>query len=160
MRSGKQTFFQLMVILSGLLMACVVIALCSDDPGTAIKYFFTGPFSSTYFFGNLINAAVPLIITGLGAAISFSASVWNLGSEGMVYLGMITGTVAAHYLDALPPFLAVPLILIAAFMGGAILSWLCNVLKQKFGLNIMLSSLLIANAVFYLGFLLLEGSCV
>lgn len=155
--SAKQTVFHLLVILSGLVMACLVIVLCSDDPGIAIKYFFTGPFSSAYFFGNLINAAVPLIITGLAAAISFSASVWNLGTEGMVYFGMITGTMAAHWMDAFPPLIAVPLVLVAAFVGGAVLAWLCNLLQQHFGVNIMMSSLLIANAIFYLGFLLVEG---
>lgn len=157
MRKGKQTFFQLLVILSGLVMACVVILLCSSEPWAAIRYFFTGPFQSRYTFGNFINTAVPLTVTGLAATISFSASVWNLGTEGMVYAGMITGTYASLLVQDLPPVLGIAIILVAAFAGGAVLSWLCNILKSGLGVNIMMSSLLIANAVFYLGFLLVKG---
>ena len=78
MKQGKRTFFELLVILSGLVMALVVILLCSDEPATALKFFFTGPFSSAYFFGDMLNTAVPLIICGLAASVSFTASVWTM----------------------------------------------------------------------------------
>ena len=102
MQRYKETLFQLLMILSGLVMAVVVILLCSNDPALALKFFFTGPFSSEFFFGDMINTAVPLIITGLAASVSFTASVWNLGLEGMVYFGMLTGTMAATWLKDLP----------------------------------------------------------
>jgi len=157
MKKSKETFFQLLVILSGLVMAVVVILLCSSEPGLALKFFFTGPFSSEFFFGDMINTAVPLIICGLAASVSFTASVWNLGLEGMVYLGMFTGTIAAIYMEGWPPVIAIPLMFAAAFAGGALLSWICNIFFQKFHVDIMMSSLMFANIVFYLIMLLVEG---
>ncbi|MEN6419389.1 MAG: ABC transporter permease [Clostridiaceae bacterium] len=157
MKQGKRTFFELLVILSGLIMALVVILLCSDEPAVALKFFFTGPFSSAYFFGDMLNTAVPLIICGLAASVSFTASVWNLGLEGMVYFGMLTGTLSAVAMEGWPAAVAIPLMFIAAFAGGALLAAVCNFLKRKFDLDVMMSSLMLANVVFYLIFMLVEG---
>ncbi|MDR1800675.1 MAG: ABC transporter permease [Lachnospiraceae bacterium] len=157
MQQKKRTLFQLLVILSGLVMALIVILLCSDEPALALRYFFIGPFSSTYFLGDMLNNAVPLIICGLAASISFTASVWNLGLEGMVYFGMLTGTITAAALDGVSAVIAIPLMFLAAFLGGAVLSALCSFLYSKFHLDIMMSSLMLANVIFYLVFLLIEG---
>ena len=157
MQRSKETLFQLLMILSGLVMAVVVILLCSSDPGLALKFFFTGPFSSEFFFGDMINTAVPLIITGLAASVSFTASVWNLGLEGMVYFGMLTGTMAAIWLKDLPAAVGIPAMFIAAFAGGALLSVICNFCLRRFKVDIMMSSLMVANAFFYLIMMLIEG---
>lgn len=157
MTKGKQTLFQLIVLLSGLVMACVVILVCSSEPATALKYFFTGPFSSAFFFGDMVAAAVPLIICGLAASVSFTASVWNLGLEGMVYFGMLTGTMTGVLLDGAPAVIGIPAMFLAAFAGGAALSILCNFLKNRFNVDIMMSSLMISNVIFYLVMMLVEG---
>ena len=157
MNKSRETFFQLLVILSGLVMAVVVILLCSSEPGLALKFFFTGPFSSEFFFGDMLNTAVPLIICGLAASVSFTASVWNLGLEGMVYFGMFIGTIAAIYMEGWPPVIAIPLMFAAAFLGGASLSLICNFFYQRFHVDIMMSSLMFANIIFYLVMMLVEG---
>jgi simple sugar transport system permease protein len=157
MKQAKRTLFELLVILSGLVMALVVILLCSDEPAAALRYFFVGPFSSAYFFGDMLNTAVPLIICGLAASVSFTASVWNLGLEGMVYFGMLAGTMAAVAMEGWPAAAAVPLMFVAAFAGGALLAAVCNFLKRRFNLDVMMSSLMLANVVFYLVFMLVEG---
>lgn len=157
MKQGKRSVFELLVILFGLVMALVVILLCSDEPGIALKSFFIGPFSSPYFLGDMLNSAVPLIICGLAASISFSASVWNLGLEGMVYFGMLAGTMAAVAMEGWPAAIAVPVMFVSAFLGGALLAAICNILKRKFNLDIMMSSLMLANVMFYLIFMLVEG---
>jgi len=138
-------------------MACLVILLVSREPLTAIKYFFWGPFSSRYFFGNMLSYAIPLIITGLAAGVSFSASVWNLGLEGQMYFGMLAGTYCAFCLSAVPALFAVPAALLAAFAAGGIIAAISAVLHHKLRVDVMVSSLLIANALFYIVNFVLEG---
>ena len=133
MSRARQSLKQLGIVFAGLLLACVVIALCSDVPLTALKFFFTGPFSSAYEFGNMISYSIPLIITGLSAAIAYSASVWNLGTEGQMFFGMLCGTWTAYMMSSFPALIAVPVSLIAAFVGGAVLTWLSVFLDKKFG---------------------------
>jgi ABC-type uncharacterized transport system permease subunit len=61
------------------LIAIVLIFLLSKDPLTTIYYFFVGPFTNKYYFGNMLNTAIPLVFTGLGIAVAFKSSVFNLG---------------------------------------------------------------------------------
>ncbi len=157
MKKIKQHLTQILVIGSGLLMACIVILLTSKEPFTAIKYFFIGPFSSRYFFGNMISYAIPLIITGLAACVSFSASVWNMGLEGQMYFGMLCGTYFAFQLASTPAVVAVPLTLVVAFVAGGSVAALSAFLQQKMRVDVIVSSLLISNAVYYLVNFILEG---
>lgn len=157
MKKAEQYLSQILVIGFGLLLACVVIMLTSKEPLTAIKYFFSGPFSSRYFFGNMLSYAIPLIVTGLAACVSFSASVWNMGLEGQMYFGMLCGTYCAFSLSAVPAVIAVPLVLFVAFLGGGSIASLLVFLKNKFGVDVIVSSLLVSNAVFYLVNFVLEG---
>jgi simple sugar transport system permease protein len=141
--------------MAGIFMGCVAIALCSNEPLVAVKYFLTGPFSSKYFFGNYLSYATPLIIAGAGACVAFSASVWNLGLEGQMFAGMLAGTYVAYICEPLPPLLAIVLSLAAAFAGGAFIGFISAILKQKCNVEVMMSSLLLSNAiVFIVGYIL------
>jgi ABC-type uncharacterized transport system permease subunit len=75
------------------LIAVILIFLLSKQPLTTIYYFFVGPFTNKYYFGNMLNTAIPLVFTGLGIAVAFKSSVFNLGGEGQVYSGALVATV-------------------------------------------------------------------
>jgi ABC-type uncharacterized transport system permease subunit len=60
-----------------------------------------------------LSAATPLLFTGLAAAITFRAGVFNVGAEGGFVLGgLVSATVAAH--------LSGPLVIPAAMLAGAV----------------------------------------
>jgi len=157
MSRKKQAFLQLAVVLIGLLLACIVIMVCSKTPLEALRYFLTGPFSSVYNFGNLLSYSVPLIIEGLASALVFSASVWNLGIEGQMFFGMLCGTFTACQLSQAPAAVGIILSVAAAFAGGGAAAWVSAWIDRKFSVNIMLSTLLISNALSYIVMYFLEG---
>ena len=41
----------------------------------------------------MLNVAVPLVFTGLGIAVAFKSSVFNLGGEGQIYAGGLAATI-------------------------------------------------------------------
>jgi len=93
----------------------------SKDPGRTIYYFFIGPFTNKYYFGNMLNAAIPLVFTGLGIAIAFKFFVFNLGGEGQVYSGALVATVVCLALPHAGGYLGnkTPLgIVVASFVFG------------------------------------------
>ena len=73
-------------------LVILLILLLSAAPAKAIFAFFIGPFTNSYYLGNMLNAAVPLVFTGLGISIAFKASVFNLGGEGQIYAGGLAAT--------------------------------------------------------------------
>jgi len=75
-----------------LLALVLLVFILSDTPEKALYFFFLGPFSSLFSFGNMLNAAIPLIIGALGVTIAMKAGSFNLGGEGQIYFGAFCTT--------------------------------------------------------------------
>ena len=129
------------------ILVVVMIFLMSKDPGRTIFYFFIGPFTNKYYFGNMLNAAIPLIFTGLGIAVAFRSSMFNLGGEGQVYAG---GLVATFILLSMPDTTAVFgifLALVSSVVLGALLAGFSGFFRMKWNTDELISSFLLSSAV-------------
>lgn len=135
------------VIGISVIIAIILIFILSKEPGRAIYYFFIGPFTNKYYFGNMLNVAMPLIFTGLGISIGFKSSVFNLGGEGQVYSGALVATIVCLALPNTNGYFGVFLALVSALLVGALLAGLSGLFKMKWGTNELISSFLISNAV-------------
>lgn len=129
------------------LFVIVLIFILSKQPGQTIYYFFVGPFTKAYYFGNMLNRAIPLILTGLGISIAFKSSVFNLGGEGQTYSGALAATVIALWLPKAPGVFGVLLGVIAAVIVGAFFGGLSGFFRMKWGTDELISSFLISSAL-------------
>jgi ABC-type uncharacterized transport system permease subunit len=132
------------------LIAVILIILLSKQPLTTIYYFFVGPFTNKYYFGNMLNTAIPLVFTGLGIAVAFKSSMFNLGGEGQVYSGALAATVILLALPQGSGFLGGPVALAAALTTGAVLAGMSGFFKMKWGTDELISSFLISTAVIFI----------
>ena len=82
-----EVFRMFFAIVISLLISFVIIFLVSKEPLTAIYTLITGPFKSRRNFANVIEAMIPLMFTGIGVCIMFSANQINLAGEGAFHLG-------------------------------------------------------------------------
>ncbi|MBN1837041.1 MAG: ABC transporter permease [Spirochaetales bacterium] len=130
-------------------IAILLILLLSKQPFTTIYYFFVGPFTNKYYFGNMLNTAIPLVFTGLGISIAFKSSVFNLGGEGQVYSGALVATVICLALPAAGGYLGGAAALAGALTTGAILAGLSGFFRMKWGTDELISSFLISAAVIF-----------
>jgi ABC-type uncharacterized transport system permease subunit len=129
------------------LIAVALIFLLSRQPLNTIRYFFIGPFTNRYYLGNMLNTAVPLVFTGLGIAVAFKSSVFNLGGEGQVYSGALMATVICLALPAANGYAGGLAALAGAAVCGAFLAGLSGFFKMKWGTDELISSFLISAAV-------------
>jgi ABC-type uncharacterized transport system permease subunit len=124
-----------------------LILLFSKVPGTTIFNFFIGPFRNAYYLGNMLNSAVPLVFTGLGIAVAFKSSVFNLGGEGQVYAGGLAATAVCLALPQANGFLGT----LAAAAGGlavsAVIAGLSGWFRMQWDADEMISSFLLSSAV-------------
>jgi len=130
-----------------IIIAIILIFILSEEPRRTIYYFFIGPFANKYYFGNMLDAAMPLIFTGIGISIAFKSSVFNLGGEGQVYSGALVATIVCLALSHANGFIGGFLALLSAFFVGALLGGLSGLFKMKWDTNELISSFLISNAV-------------
>jgi len=128
-------------------LVIILIFIFSDEPGKTIYYFLIGPFINKYYFGNMLNSAIPLIFTGLGIAVAFRASMFNLGGEGQVYAGGLAATVVCLAL----PFAGAPvgifLALLSAILVGGVIGGLSGFFKMKWDTDELISSFLLSAAL-------------
>lgn len=129
----------------GLVVALILIL--SGTPGKTIYWFFIGPFTNTYYFGNMLNVAVPLVFTGLGMAVAFKSSVFNLGGEGQTYVGGLAATIVCLALPNANGILGGLVALMAAMALGGTIAGLSGFFKMKWNVDEMISSFLLSSAV-------------
>jgi len=88
-----------------------------------------------------LNRAVPIVGMGLAAALAFRAGFFNIGGEGQLVLGGITGAVVALNLP-LPGLLVIPLAILAAALVGGAYAWLAAFLDFRFRMPMLITTLL------------------
>jgi ABC-type uncharacterized transport system permease subunit len=128
-------------------IAVILIFLLSAEPGKTIYYYFVGPFTNKFYFGNMLNAAIPLVFTGLGISVAFKSSIFNLGGEGQVYSSALVTTFVCLMMPDFNGYLGGFLALAAGMTAGAVLAGLSGFFKMKWGTNELISSFLMSGAV-------------
>lgn len=114
------------------------------NPLFAFTKIFNGSFGSVYGIKETITKAIPLILVGGGLALVFKAKFWNIGAEGQLLMGAVFGTwVGLHWGPALPALVIVPVMFLAGFLGGALWGLIPAVLKLRFSINEVISTLML-----------------
>ncbi|MBP3710044.1 MAG: ABC transporter permease [Treponema sp.] len=117
----------------------------------ALFDFFAGSFTSTYYFGTLLNTAFLLMASSLGDTLMLTTGEFNLGGEGQIYAGGFTAAVIlAAGTEALPflsPLILLLLALAAAMAVPACMMLVSALLKQLKNAHILLTSFLVSSMV-------------
>ncbi len=137
----------LLAIILALLLGFVIILLVSEEPYEAFKLFVTGPLTTPRRLGNWIEAAIPLVFTGLAVSVAFQAGQFNIGAEGQLFFGAVLATIVGLSFQ-LPMYLHVFVALLGDLVGGALVGTTPGVMKARWGASELVSSLML-NYVFY-----------
>lgn len=125
--------------LIGLLLALIVFSVTllflGYNPISALGTIITGAFGRLNSTSETFIRFIPLLLTAMAFLIAFKAQFLNLGVEGQLYIGALIAYLVGANLGALTGFIAIPLILIAGFMGGVIWLAIPLIMKTKRGVN-------------------------
>ena len=128
---------------AGLLTISLIFLLSGVNPFFAIAKIFSGSFGSLYGIKETITKAIPLILIGAGLAVAFRAKFWNIGAESQLLMGAIFGTwVGLNWGMHLPSYLTIPLMFLAGFVGGGLCGIIPAILKIRFSINEVISTLM------------------
>ena len=129
---------------AGMLVIGVIFLSSGVNPFFAFSKIFSGSFGSLYGFKETVTKAIPLILIGGGLAVVFKAKFWNIGAESQLLMGAIFGTwVGLNWGPALPAPVVVPLMFVAGFIGGALWGLIPAILKLRFAINEVISTLML-----------------
>ena len=149
----------LCAVAAALLVAGGLIAVAGADPLRAYGLILRGAFGSRLGITETLTRATPLILTGLAAAVAFRARLWNIGAEGQLYLGalaVVTLGLVPGVADAPAP-VAVLACLAAGAVAGAALLLVPVALKLRFGVDEVVTTLLLNFVVLLFVSMMIEG---
>jgi simple sugar transport system permease protein len=116
---------------------------------------FVEPLIDTYYISELLVKVIPLIMIALGLSIGFRAGVWNIGAEGQYVIGGIAGGAVGLYFYNVEGFWLIPLMSIAAILGGMFYAGIAAFFRTKYQVNEILVTLMLTYvAVLFLSAML------
>lgn len=139
-----------------LILAGGLIAAAGVNPLTAYVEMLRGALGSRLSITEMLTRATPLILTGLAAAVAFRARLWNIGGEGQFFIGALVTAWIGHSLG-LPGPLGIPVLLVVGMLAGAALLAGPAYLRLRFGVDEVVTTLLLNFIVILFVGLMIEG---
>lgn len=144
----------LVALLLAMLTIGIIFFALGVNPLVAFQRIFRGGFGSVFGLKETITKTIPLLLTGVGLTLAFKGRMYNIGAEGQLLMGAIFATGVARFLPGLPAGLMIPGLFLAGFLGGALWAVIPALLKTRFRVDEVLTSLMLvyvaSEAVKYL----------
>ncbi len=147
----------LVALLSAFIICSLLIIWAGESPFTAYWALIKGAVGSRFALTESLTRAIPLIFTGLAAAVAFRAKFWNIGAEGQLYMGALAATVFGTGMITLPAPLMIPLLFIVGAVAGCLILLVPVLLKTYLKVDEVVTTLLLNFVVLLFVNFLLEG---
>ena len=146
-----------LALLAALAVTLVLLKLGNADPVQAASALWRGSVGTRRTFGESLIRATPLLIIAIGLVPSLRAGLFNIGAPGQIGLGALAATLVSLWLADTPPWMLIPLAAIAAALGGALAALVPAVLRARWQINEIITTLAFNFLVLYLLSWLLNG---
>ena len=144
-----------------LAVSSLLVAWAGAPVGEAYALLLQGGFGGRFAWTETLTRATPLIFTGLAAAVAFRARLYNIGGEGQLYAGALAAVAVGGLHGgegfAASPWLLLPLMMAAAALAGALLLLVPAVLKSRFAVDEVVTTLLLNFIVLLFVGAMLDG---
>jgi len=133
----------LLALLLALAITALLIGVAGGSPGAALAALLSGAFGSADAWSEVGVRTCPLLLTGLAVAVAFRAGIWNIGAEGQLLIGAVAVAWLGTHVGDWSGWLAVPLILCAAALGGAGWAGIAGALRTTRGVDEVISTIML-----------------
>ena len=164
--SGTEAaLISILAIFFALVLFSFLFLLAGINPLIAYQKIFSYAFANPFGLPLTINRSIFLLLCTCAFIIPFRAGLWNIGMTGQLYAGSIFvfGVVVAiggktFNSSYFSPALFIPLMLIAAMIGGAVFGAIAGLLRGRFNVNEIVVTMMLNFIAFWLvSFMIKEG---
>jgi general nucleoside transport system permease protein len=157
MPRAEAVVIPLAALLAGFALFSLFLLALGKSPIEFYALVWKAGFSSAFSWQNTLSRVAPLVLAALCVALPARLGLVVIGGEGAIVLGGLAAAAVAPHVTALPAFLAMPLMALAAMALGGIWIGTVGALRIKRGVNETIASLLMAYIAIALFNHLVEG---
>lgn len=104
----------------GLVLGTVFVLLGGYNVLEVYSYLIRGSLGSVSALSSTIRWTTAFLLCGVASGIAFKGGMFNMGTEGQLYMGAISATLVGIYCKGLPAIAHIPLCILAGMVAGAI----------------------------------------
>jgi ABC-type uncharacterized transport system permease subunit len=161
----QAAIMSILAIVVALLLFSVLFVLAGVNPLAAYQEVFSYAFTNRFGLPLTINRFIFLLLSTYAFIIPYRAGLWNIGMAGQFYAGamsvyavLLAFGVKGSLNEYFSPGIIIPLMLIAAALGGALLAAIAGFLKGKYDINEIVVTMMLNFITFWLvSFMIKEG---
>jgi ABC-type uncharacterized transport system permease subunit len=157
-RGGRRFWQSAAPVIYGLLAGGVLLLVMGKNP---VAFYWTTIDSGLLTWSGLMQTIIrlaPLLLMSAGFIVAFQAGLWNIGGDGQFLLAAaIVGGLGVSFSGSLPVWLAMTLLCIIGFMVGGAWTIVPSFLKAYYGMNEIITTLMMAYLGINLANLLIKG---
>lgn len=121
----------------------VALLLLGADPTVALPEILRSSVGSVQAVGETIDKSLPLLLGGVAVVFAMRAGLLNLGVDGQIQFGAIGAAGFALAFPDLPAVVLLPGVLVAGVLGGAFIAAPPAVLRARFGVNELFTTVML-----------------
>ncbi|HWA82236.1 MAG TPA: ABC transporter permease [Fimbriimonadaceae bacterium] len=128
-----------------LLILALTLAIFGLPVGHSLALMASGAFGDKLAITRTLVKTIPLTIAGMGIVVAWRAGMYNIGGEGQFIVGGLAACLAAIPLrdSAVPGGIGVVLMLAASVVGGAMWGGIAGWLRNRRGVDVVISTILL-----------------
>ena len=132
-------------VLLALLVSAVALILLGKDPLVYYGYIVERGLFNRIGLQETIIRMAPLLLIAAGLIVAFQAGIWNLGGDGQFLLAaVVTAALGPALITVLPRGPTLIICMLAGMLVGALWSVIPALLKARYGVNEIITSLMMS----------------
>lgn len=144
------------VLLVSIAVGSLLMLIVGRSPGAVWWTMVSRTLGDPYALGQVLYRATALAFTGLAVSLAYDAGLFNIGGEGQLTAGVLACAVVGAALPAsTPAIIALPLCILAAAAGGALIGFAIGILRVTRGAHEVITSIMfnaiVAGVALWLG---------
>lgn len=155
----------ILAIIVALILFSLIFIIAGVNPLTAYQEIFSYSFGNPFGLPLTINRFIFLLLCTCAFIIPYRAGLWNIGMAGQLYAGALAAYAVLYALGIdksteshLSYGILIPLMLLAATLGGALLGSIAGFLRGRFNINEIVVTMMLNFITFWLvSFMIKEG---
>lgn len=165
LRGWQAASISILAIIVALILFSFIFIFAGKNPLTAYYQIFTYSFANPFGLPLTINRFIFLLLCTCAFIIPYRAGLWNIGMSGQLYAGALAAYavlfglgIGASTDSHLSTGILIPLMLIAAALGGSLPGAIAGFFKGQFNINEIVVTMMVNFITFWLvSFMIKEG---